>query len=133
MAKFYSMLTFLIVTVLLFNFAGVMTSTGYIINIAMHPDQALSSPLLLALGLIFLGLGGVGIFIGTFITNSVSNSWQSAMAIAIIPALFTVLVGDMISIWLKVSEFNSSVATLICGTLLVAWIFGIMDWWRQFQ
>lgn len=130
MAKFYTMLTFLIVTILLFNFAGVMTSTGYIINIVLHPDTAISSPLLLAIGLVFAAIGITGVFLGAFVFNYAQNTWQVAMLVSIIPALFVYLLGDMGSIFLIIYDSNHSVAILVCGTLLLTWIFGIMDWWN---
>lgn len=130
MAKFYTMLTFLVVTILLFNFAGVMTSTGFLISWVLYPEAIQTTPLWLMIIAIFAGLGGIGIVIGSFIMNWASNAWQSGTALTLIPALFYVLVGDIISIIAKVAMFNRPIALLILGTLGLAWFFGIMDWWN---
>jgi len=132
MARIYYLLTFMIVTILLFNFAGLSEggATSQLLSWAgiTEPQNFQSSSFYLALVLIFTGIiGGGAIAIG-FITkdsNTIVLISSATLAIGML-----VLAADMGFIFMKLVDFNKTVATLVFAPLIISWLLVIYDWWR---
>ena len=125
------MIIFLAVTILLFNFAGITTTEGYLLAKLgiLNPESVTSSGWYLALIGILTAIATGGIIIGIATRQSAESTFMVLSALTFIPIMLLIAM-DLIIIIIKVSAFNRAIALLVGSPLLIVWILAVIDWWR---
>jgi len=131
MARIYSVLTFMIVTTLLFNFSGLVVGTPSSTLLGwmgvLEPQDFQTSGLYIALFGIFTLLAVGGIAIGTVVKDATTITLVASAGLCLVLIL---LAGDFVSMYLKLREFNEAVALLVFAPFVIGWLLIIYDWWR---
>ena len=131
MARLYAMLTFLIVTVLLFNLAGYTTSTGYMLdNLAItNPENFGSTTFYITIFALIAGIGAAGIVL-TFLARAYPESiFMSTSAVVFIPILLLIAF-DILTLTAQLALTNTNLAMLVGSPLLICYVLTVVDWWR---
>jgi len=133
MDKMYSMLIFLIVTILLFNLAGLTTSEPYLIqklNI-MKPESFSNTEFygLITIALLGVAAGGA-IAIGILTKQDPMTIFMNVVTAGFVSILFFIAL-DIIQIGLQVSKSNEYLGLLVTAPLVVCYVLVVVDWWRS--
>lgn len=118
---------------LIFNMAGINTSTGYILSnlgLASAPYDFANSEFFGKVILILsIVAGGGGIFIGFFTKTS-----PEAYLVALLAVVLTLFVGDILFIWqymnANYSSWLGNIVLMISAPVAVWYSLTIIEWWR---
>ena len=130
--KMYYFLTIIVGLMMLFNLAGINTTTGYVLtnlDILNNPQGFQSSTIYLAIVAIFLVAVTGGIVIGFFTKTS-----PESYLVAPLAGILVLFVGDLISIITYTNSLGvkwvSYIVTMIMGALVFGYAVSVLDWWR---
>ena len=145
MSRAMIMSIFLIVTVLLFHFSGLLydVSSG---DCTTTSTKSLNGVILKELGLTcpqnfgttafwlkiigLVSITGVGVFIGTLVTRSLQTTLFFTVGIGII-SVFIAMTWDLILIIMELSKISGMLSALIGAPLIFSWALIIYDFARD--
>lgn len=123
----------LVVTILLFHFAGIIpdgSPTGFVLGHLglLNPEEFDSTGFyLVIIGLSALGIGGVTI--GLFLSKSIDTAVYYGVGVLLLPFLLS-MIWDLILIFNQLNAISNFLAVLIVSPLLVVWVLSLYDWVR---
>ena len=130
--KVYYFLTIIVGLMILFNIAGISTTTGYVLNyldIVDNPQNLQNTNLYSIIIGIFITAVVGGIVIGYFTKSS-----PESYLVAPLAGILVLFVGDIISIYSYVNglgiDWIKYIVMMILIPLALGYIISIVEWWR---
>lgn len=112
---------------LVFHYLGFLpggSTPGLLLDLVLNPQNLLTSELYTQIRLAIAAVALVGISIG-FILGKADQAIVAGMALYLLG-----LGMDIVGLFTVINAYTPVFATLVCGPLLVLYLFTVVEWWR---